>query len=989
MSESVFSESDDAPSTICKVRGAQLAAAAQPGEAMDESSSKLLDQELKTLKCRRMAKAIDLEAPRIERDPRGRVLRTDLTGIALSGGGIRSATFCLGVLQALAKAGLLKRFDYLSTVSGGGYIGSSLTWWLSGLWQARMPEPDRLQESSSPAHGPGLHDAPAGNPLIPKAEADLLEFGLEADNFPYGVDGASNVDLSAVPKTAKQAGPRLLDYLRKHGNYLTPGAGIGFWSGVAVAIRAMFVNLFVWIPIITAGFLFIYWLPRSLFPYSNYVFTLYTLNFGTFIEHSEQMCADTASWASCVSLILNHDLRIVSAPLFAESYELGTAALAVVFKDALLIAGVFIVFAVVYYNWIIRGQGRTSRQADAASWPWLAAIGVISAGILLYAPPDLPHDFQRVWLLILAAIMAGTFGILCLAYSFLGYVLSKCSVWFEKSRNGDRPHPERLTGRCARAGRDFGYVMRRLFETWAGVYLFVFAGLLVIGSVPILADWLAAPAEGDGQPSPTAPGPGVGSGFAALLAGLAATIAAFLRSGATVGDRLRALGFQVPGGFTASLAAGLLLFGVLVISYQASFAILSGEISPMAAFWVLAAAVFFGCLVNTSYVSLGRFYRDRLLEAFMPAYDAAISGQTEAAPPAADRMRLYQASCVAPYHIINANTVLVRAKDRRRKLRGGDSFILTRDYCGSNATGWRRTKEFMAGRMTVPTAMAVSGAAANPNTGVGGVGLTRSKVVSALMALVNLRLGLWVPHPLKGKQHAIPNHFRPGFTSFFVGSTEDYRFQELTDGGHFDNLGIYELIRRRPRLILVCDGAADPGFQFGDLQTALHRIKEDFGASIEFCESYQIEHLIPEKVAGATYPKDLEQAKRGFAVARIYYASDLDPHGQARPDAPPAWLVYLKSTTVPGLPLELRGYKGHEMAFPNQSTGDQFFDEDQFEAYRQLGQQLTDAMINELHLDQGLPKDRLAHDQHISNAVTGRVAEIAEQMREAVRESAD
>src|SRR5262245_28343313 len=47
-------------------------------------------------------------------------------GLALSGGGIRSATFCLGVIKSLAKNGLLTRFDYLSTVSGGGYAGSAL-----------------------------------------------------------------------------------------------------------------------------------------------------------------------------------------------------------------------------------------------------------------------------------------------------------------------------------------------------------------------------------------------------------------------------------------------------------------------------------------------------------------------------------------------------------------------------------------------------------------------------------------------------------------------------------------------------------------------------------------------------------------------------------------------------------------------------------------------------------------------------------------------
>src|SRR3954453_18554606 len=52
------------------------------------------------------------------------------SALCLSGGGIRSASFALGVMQGLADAKLLSKFDYLSTVSGGGYIGSWLTAWL-------------------------------------------------------------------------------------------------------------------------------------------------------------------------------------------------------------------------------------------------------------------------------------------------------------------------------------------------------------------------------------------------------------------------------------------------------------------------------------------------------------------------------------------------------------------------------------------------------------------------------------------------------------------------------------------------------------------------------------------------------------------------------------------------------------------------------------------------------------------------------------------
>ena len=985
------------PSKIGSVDIAQLCAAAQPGAPMDESSRQLLDQELETLRVRREAHG--LEPPKVDQ----------LAGIALSGGGIRSASFCLGVLQALAKADLLKRFDYLSTVSGGGYIGASLTWWLSGHWRPDATEPEYAPQQSTHAHGPGLAEGQSSRAKQP------WEFGLDSSNFPYGLDGAPNTPPASdigegnnrvshdgkIP--AKNAGPHLLNYLRKHGNYLTPGGGINILSGISVGIRAIFVNLFVWMPLITAVFLLLYWLPRILFPY----YTEGTAFDGNGYQVHGPICPAEMSLGNCLSTIVTYDFTTIKTLLFtSSSSDTPPGALYVVFSDVLIISGIFALSAILYYLALklydymaIDQDDPTTPRNDRRwllSWKlWLPAIGIISVVILLYAPPKLPPDFQRYWVLILAAILAGTFGLLCLIYSLFAWALTKFTVLghfltnlsFEKWHNVDDGSETKASGRLARlatageklasgcastarATREFGYFMRRLFESWASVYISVFLVLLVVGSVPLVAEWLRTPEAMGTQAAPAAPaGFGIGSGVVALLGGLVATIAAFFRSGAQVGQFLRNRGFQVSGGLMAMLAAALLLFGVLVLSYHASYAILRGDIPPIVAVWVLGVALASVFLVNTNHISLGRFYRDRLMEAFMPGYDAALQERTEAAPRAADRMRLSEASMAGPYHIINTNVVLVSAEDRRRKIRGGDSFILTRDYCGSNATGWRKTDEFVAGRMNLPSAMAISGAAANPNTGVGGVGLSRSKVVSALMALVNLRLGLWVPHPTKGNQNATPNHFRPGLTSFISGHTEECPFQELTDGGHFENLGIYELIRRRARLILVCDAGQDGGFQFQDLQVALRRIEEDFGARIEFHAksnqstpdqarpTYPIEGLIPED-ASHTYPRMLQIAKRGFAVGDVYYAADLDEHGEPRQRVDPARIIYLKATIIDELPLILRGYKAREPTFPDQSTSDQFFDEDQFEAYRDLGQRLARHMIEELRpdLESRLPK---------------------------------
>jgi len=83
----------------------------------------------------------------------------------------------------------------------------------------------------------------------------------------------------------------------------------------------------------------------------------------------------------------------------------------------------------------------------------------------------------------------------------------------------------------------------------------------------------------------------------------------------------------------------------------------------------------------------------------------------------------------------------------RNSRRGGDNFIMSPAYCGSNATGWRKTKEYMGGEVTIASAMAISGAAVNPDAGCGGEGVTRQPFLSILMGMLNLRLGYWVPNP--------------------------------------------------------------------------------------------------------------------------------------------------------------------------------------------------------------------------------------------------
>ena len=757
---------------IKKVSIESLAEASALGR-MDESSEGLRDAELEYIRAWREKKEHNGGEPK------------NLTGLALSGGGIRSATFSLGVLQALAKKGLLEKMDYLSTVSGGGYIGSSLTWLTS----------DPARRRYGVKFGVGRKDFP---------------FGTKGPNAPSGVSNGE----SSSPTEMERNQTRMLKFLRQHGNYLTPGKGIGLTSLIAIVLRGMLLNLLVWLPIMAVAML---------------------------------------------SLLLLSARWSVQETVSAFLSELATI-------SALL-----------------------------------PRLEITKGG------PTFLFDMSLLGSLVLAAF----FGLSCIGYSIATWF---AAGWAAKHR----------------------YSLRRIFETWAGRLLWVIGILLVFGSLPVVSEQLRQWFVGFA-------GPG------AIVSGLASGIWAYLKS------RNKDAG-KVPLGLIVSVASVLLVYGVLLMSYRAgdwAHGILFNS-DPSAWIWggmmaPVIVAVVTGFLVNLNYISIHRYYRDRLMETFMPDIDKALEGETGAAK-GADGTRLHDVSGKnaprGPYHIVNTNVVLVDSKVRTRRIRGGDNFILSPLYCGSNATGWQSAEDFMRGQMTLATAMAISGAAANPNAGVGGVGLTRNPFVSVLMALLNLRLGYWVRNPTPHRPRRLrANHIHPGLYEILtVGYRETRWFLQLSDGGHFENLGLYELIRRRLKLIILCDGTADPNFSFGNFQTALRRISADFGARIEFGDrdkpdddTNKLKRLTPQDNHVAGYPKGVKLADQGHIVGDITYA-----------DGTTGTLIFLKTTLIPGLRVELMGYRGANPDFPDQTTADQFFDEEQFEAYRELGYTIAKKMIEDI-----------------------------------------
>ncbi len=150
----------------------------------------------------------------------------------------------------------------------------------------------------------------------------------------------------------------------------------------------------------------------------------------------------------------------------------------------------------------------------------------------------------------------------------------------------------------------------------------------------------------------------------------------------------------------------------------------------------------------------------------------------------------------------------------------------------------------------------------------------------------------------------------------------------LSDGGHFDNLGLYEMLRRRCSYILVVDADEDRRFAFEDLGKAVRQAYIDLDVEIEF----QRIEMKPRADAKANSPT--------FAIGRFYYRKG--------PRRPPGTIVYLKPTYfLETVPVDVRSYGTVNQDFPHESTLDQFFGESQFESYRRLGFYLANQLDRE------------------------------------------
>jgi hypothetical protein len=333
-----------------------------------------------------------------------------------------------------------------------------------------------------------------------------------------------------------------------------------------------------------------------------------------------------------------------------------------------------------------------------------------------------------------------------------------------------------------------------------------------------------------------------------------------------------------------------------------------------------------GFFANPNLLALHRFYRDRIAAAFMKkagAGDAALILHELALGGDPDKWHC------APYPLINTCLNLQGAKDDKfMGTKTSDYFLLSPLYCGSKLTGFVKTNSPGFSSMTLSSAIAVSGAAVNPE-----MGTSTNKVLAFLMTLLNLRLGYWVINPKYGDK---PFYRRfvwwPYYHIMELLSKTDTRKRRvnISDGGHIENLGVYELLRRKCKLIIAIDAGSDPEYRFSDLKNLVIRARNELGIEIDFTEGQAPEQVIaPESSLGFS--------KQHYVVAEIK-----ELPGKSEGVGYTGLLVYVKASMLAGKTWKKSNdesyfYKTYHPAFPHESTADQFFDPQQWTAYYQLG----------------------------------------------------
>ena len=857
----------------------------------------------------------------------------DVLGFALSGGGIRSATFCLGVFQALASLRQLRRIDYLSTVSGGGYFGT----FLGRLYRRR--------EVTTVEHVESLLD-PAG-------------------------------------RTAQRpaAIPDVVAWLRENGRYLSPNGGGDVLIGAAITLRN--------------------WLTIHVVVLS---FALLMLMTGQLLRVNLE---GRGGWFDPGTL--------------GEGRWL-------CWSPWIVLPGVVFLWAATPLAWAFWMTGLWRGRRRIVEWPvWgvLAMAGIAMALVAGWEPvPGVD------WWPLVGGVTLITIGLTGAAWLILLHVARR------SSRGEDFPSPEsRKIFEIDRQRNLLSTYLKVALVAGGGLLVFALVDsigqiLYLLGMQPgggfrslyaVLASLMGAAAFAQRIATALtgrANGRRLRLPVAAIVTTAALLLVALLLVSLSVLAHAVSWQFQPPSG--APRGDEFRRFVLIVWSLLLLFGLLFGRCWPFinqSSLHSMYSARLTRAYLGASNPRRKGIDRERITDV-MPGdnIDPADYWPPPPAPGTTDPTQ-------RPLHLINVtiNETVdgrsnVQQQDRKgtglalgpcsysvgirhhavfpghrvflppsdgrpageltvfpRPSREGEPPVYRVFTAQPGGAGWPGGESLSIGKWT-----GISGAAFST-----GIGSRTSLGLSLLCGLANVRLGYWWHSGVKpawrsgGRRpwllerlFTVQSSLLSEFVSRFHGTSRAHWY--LSDGGHFENLGGYELIRRRLRRIVVIDAEADPDYSFEGLANLMRKARLDFGAEIRFLNATEIEALVPKRhqhLFGS-----LEQLRRGkwteepvkdrsadlkrltveepvdearlslahVALARVTYI-DEPTTGDAAQE--PGWLLYIKPTLVGNEPSDILQYHRAHRHFPQETTADQFFDEAQWESYRALGYHIGRAVF--------------------------------------------
>ncbi|MET3363385.1 MULTISPECIES: patatin-like phospholipase domain-containing protein [Bradyrhizobium] len=371
-----------------------------------------------------------------------------------------------------------------------------------------------------------------------------------------------------------------------------------------------------------------------------------------------------------------------------------------------------------------------------------------------------------------------------------------------------------------------------------------------------------------------------------------------------------------------ALSRPIILFAFSVIALTLAEAIayhqfqIAGTIlAACFVFFIVALGITLCAALDVNSTSLHNYYRAKLAQAFL------FNADCREVPP-------IKLSAIAHtptlFPILNCALNVPGSTNSRTRGRNADVMSFTPVSAGAALIGHSATADWEQANpsLDLATAMALSGAAISPQ-----MGLKTSRYSSFWLTVLNLRLGAWLKNPKATNQTGLRPNGRYLLQELLATADETKPYLQISDGGHIENLGVYELLRRRCRFIVAVDGEHDEMMTFHGLTNLQRLAYIDFGITIE------------------ANLDDLRLGSEGLSRSHFRFCRIRYPLEQHDRQEEIGYLIYLKLSLTGNEGEFIRRLKFDEPSFPHHTTANQFFTEVQFEAYRALGEHVGDKMF--------------------------------------------